>query len=71
MKRSLHTAHDELLRHPTPPRRRRSNPRVIKRKMSSWHLKHAHHRNPPPPDNETITIVPATKPSKTRRKPPN
>ncbi|AWW43557.1 hypothetical protein DN051_44430 (plasmid) [Streptomyces cadmiisoli] len=29
------------------PRRPRSNPRVIKRKMSTWHLKHPPHRTPP------------------------
>ncbi|MDX2565296.1 IS4 family transposase [Streptomyces sp. TX20-6-3] len=37
-----HTTH-ELLERPLPPRRRRPTPRVIKRKMSNWHLKHPHH----------------------------
>ena len=31
------------------PRRNRINPRVIKRKMSKWPKKRAHHRNPPQP----------------------
>ncbi|MBI3256719.1 MAG: transposase [Actinobacteria bacterium] len=34
-----------------PPRRRRSNPRLIKRKMPKWHVKRRHHRDWPQPDN--------------------
>jgi hypothetical protein len=30
------------------PRRNRTNPRVIKRKMSKWNKKQSHHRHPPP-----------------------
>lgn len=37
----------ELLERLLQPRRQRSNPPFIKRKLSSWHLKHTHHRNPP------------------------
>ena len=44
-------------------RRERVNPRVIKRKMSSWPLKRAQHRNPAKPPEATITIVAATKPA--------
>jgi len=58
----------EVLRH-LITRRSRSNPRVIKRKMSNWKLKRAHHRDPAPPDH-TITIVEATKPSPAKRKKP-
>ena len=58
----------EILRH-LITRRCRSNPRVIKRKMSNWKLQRAHHRNPARPDH-TITIVKATKPTPTRRKKP-
>ncbi len=36
-----------LARRLNPPRRRRSNPRRIKRKMSKWHVKRRRHRNWP------------------------
>jgi hypothetical protein len=48
----------------------RSNPRVIKRKMSNWKLKRAEHRSPPQPGQRpagTITIVAATKTGPARR----
>ncbi|TXS59341.1 hypothetical protein EAO76_42560 [Streptomyces sp. sk2.1] len=51
----------ELLERLLPPRRQRSNPRVTKRKMANWHLKHTHHRNPPRPPTRAITLVPPTK----------
>lgn len=51
-----------------PPRRRRSNPRVIKRKMSNWAVKRAEHYNPPEPPDPTITIVAATKPARTNHR---
>ncbi|MWK34388.1 hypothetical protein GEV43_10285 [Actinomadura sp. J1-007] len=35
--------------HLLPPRRLRSQPRVVKRKMSNYRLKRAHHRNRPQP----------------------
>jgi hypothetical protein len=35
-------------------RRPRANPRVVKRKMSSYQLKHAHHRNAPTVHRRTI-----------------
>ena len=44
----------ELLR----PRRARTNPRVVKRKMSNYHVKHAEHRNPTKPER-AITILAA------------
>jgi hypothetical protein len=43
-----------------PPRRNRINPRVIKKKMSSWPKKRPHHRNPPQPTmpfRESILIT--------------
>jgi hypothetical protein len=49
----------------------RSNPRVIKRKMSNWKLKRAEHRSPSQPGQrpaDAITIVAATKPGPARRK---
>ncbi|MEB3371376.1 hypothetical protein [Saccharopolyspora mangrovi] len=56
--------HDEILRHLLPAGDNAPT-RVIKRKMSSWHLKRTRHTNSPPPENQTITIVPATKPATT------
>lgn len=38
----------EMLTEQIPPRRNRINPRVIKRKMSKWPKKQAHHRHRPP-----------------------
>ncbi|MGY4967499.1 hypothetical protein [Streptomyces sp. 900105245] len=64
----------ELLERLLPPRRRRSNPRVIKRKMTNWHLKHPHHRNPPLPLPlplplaPTVTLTSPTKPTNRRPK---
>lgn len=43
-----------------PPRRNRSNPRVIKRKYSKWKVKRLKHRNPPQPTKtfrESVVIV--------------
>jgi hypothetical protein len=67
--RALRHAIHEVLRH-LNTRRARSNPRVIKRKMSNWRLKQAHHRHTAPPDH-TPTILDATKPSPTTRKKPD
>ncbi|MFD5186569.1 hypothetical protein ACFWMU_00175 [Streptomyces sp. NPDC058357] len=61
------TAH-ELLERLLPPRRGRSNPRVIKHKISNWHLKHTYHRNPPQPPIRAITLVPPTKATSRRQK---
>ncbi|MGB0096967.1 MAG: hypothetical protein WBP81_31050 [Solirubrobacteraceae bacterium] len=41
-------------------RRLRTNPRVIKRKMSNWGVKRPEHRNPPrptKPPSDAITIL--------------
>ncbi|MFI9628621.1 hypothetical protein [Streptomyces sp. NPDC052042] len=38
LKRALSHTSRELLERIQPPRRPRTNPRVIKRKMSNWHL---------------------------------
>jgi len=40
-----------------PKRRRRSNPRLIKRKMPKWHVKRKRHRNWPQPDNRPPAIL--------------
>ena len=45
-----------------PPRRLRSNPRVVKRKMSNYPVKRPEHRNPPKPTrppNATTTVLAA------------
>ena len=68
--RALTRALAEIQRH-LLTRRPRSNPRVIKRKMSNWKLKRAGHRSPRQPSQQptgTITIVAATKTGPTRRK---
>ena len=44
------------------PRRLRTNPSVIKRKMSNWGVKRPEHRNPPKPTkppSDAITILAA------------
>ncbi|MGK5447098.1 hypothetical protein [Streptomyces radiopugnans] len=44
-----------------PPRRRRSNPRVVKRKMSNFGVKRAEHRTWPQPTRDpadAVTIAP-------------
>jgi hypothetical protein len=51
-------------------RARGTNPRVIKRKMSSWHLKRNEHRYRPQPEappNDSITIAAATKTKPNKR----
>src|SRR3954470_16974397 len=57
----------ELLDRLLPQRRRRSNPRVIKQKMSNWPLKRAPHRHPNTAPEATITIVAATKTHRQKR----
>lgn len=50
----------EILARPLPPRRQRSNPRVVKRKMSNYPVKRNHHRNwpqPTKPPEAAITII--------------
>jgi hypothetical protein len=66
--RALTRALAEIQRHRLT-RRPRSNPRVIKRKMSNWKLKRAQHRGPRQPSQRpiTITIVAATKTGPARR----
>jgi hypothetical protein len=63
---TIATAHEhaitEILATTLGPRRLRSNPRVIKRKMSNWPVKRSQHRNPPKPakpPNDAITILTA------------
>jgi hypothetical protein len=51
----------EILAERLPPRRRRAFPRVVKRKMSNYHLKRAHHRRWPQPtrtSTEAVVIQP-------------
>ncbi|KAB8171224.1 hypothetical protein FH609_001170 [Streptomyces sp. 3MP-14] len=59
----------EILQRLLPPRRPRANPRVIKRKMTSWKLKHPHHHNPPPPPHPTPVLTTPTRTTPTPRKP--
>jgi hypothetical protein len=42
-------AAEEILFEPLPDRRLRSNPRVVKRKMSGFGAKRSHHRSWPQP----------------------
>jgi hypothetical protein len=46
-------------------RRLLANPRVIKRKMSNWSVKRAHHRNPAPPEAPPRDTIVITGPSRT------
>jgi hypothetical protein len=51
----------EILSERLPPRRLRAFPRVVKRKMSNYHLKRAHHRpwpQPTRPAADTVVIQP-------------
>jgi len=63
---SVAAAHEqavaEILAEPLPERRPRTNPRVIKRKMSAWGVKRPEHRNwpqPTKPADDTIAILAA------------
>ena len=63
---TLHAAHEqaiaEILAERLRSRRLRTNPRVIKRKMSKWPVKHPEHRNwpgPTRPPADTITVLAA------------
>ena len=52
----------EILAEPLPERKPRENPRVIKRKMSSWPVKRPEHRDwpqPARPAEDSITILAA------------
>ncbi|HBX79283.1 MAG TPA: hypothetical protein DEG43_16710 [Acidimicrobiaceae bacterium] len=48
----------KLLARLNPTRSRRSNPRVVKRKYTRWHVKRAHHDHWPQPTHQT-TYTPA------------
>ncbi len=63
---TIATAHEhaitEILAERLEPRRLRSNPRVIKRKMSNWPVKRPEHRNPPKPTTpptDAVTVLAA------------
>jgi len=51
----------EILAGPLPPRRRRSNPRVVKRKMSAYHVKRPEHRASPQPTKDAQDAIVLTK----------
>ncbi|MFC5200994.1 hypothetical protein, partial [Streptomyces kaempferi] len=57
------------LEHLLPRRRRRANPRVIKRKIANWPLKRAAHRVADRPTAPAITLVDATKPKRVKQTP--
>jgi hypothetical protein len=65
--RAVKATHTELLERPLPPRRRRANPRVIKRKVAGWPLKRAARRAADRPTIAAITLVGATKPKRGKR----
>jgi len=46
-----------LCRRLNPKRRRRSNPRVIKRKYVKWHVKRARHHDWPQPTRPPTTTI--------------
>jgi hypothetical protein len=50
-------AKEELLFELLPKRRLRSNPRVVKRKMTNYHLKRASHREWPQPTRTPAEAV--------------
>jgi len=50
-------ASEEILFELLPARRLRSNPRVVKRKMSAFGVKRAHHGDWPQPTRETRDAV--------------
>ena len=50
-------AADEILFEPLPDRRLRSNPRVVKRKMSGFGVKRSDHRHWPQPTREPRDAV--------------
>ena len=52
------------------PARRRSNPRVIKRKMSNWPPQTRPPPQPTPTTPNTVTLMPPTKPTSRRQKDP-
>ena len=55
-----------------PPRRRRSNPRVVKRKMSDFGVKRDEHRNRPQPTRDpadTVTVARTGAPSRSTHQP--
>src|SRR5680860_549401 len=55
--RATQRAIAELLQTTLPPRRQRANPRVIRRKMSKWHVKRAAHQNWPQPQGATLHVL--------------
>jgi len=46
----------EILHELLPTRRARANPRVVKRKMSVYQVKHPHHRNAPNIEHQPVII---------------
>ena len=63
--RALEWLRDDLLTHLLPTRRLRSQPRVVKRKMSNFGVKKGAHRHwpqPTKPPAEAVTIRWATPP---------
>lgn len=65
--RAVKATHAELLERLLPRRRRRANPRVIKRKVANWPLKRAVHQVADRPCVPAVTIVGATKPKRVKR----
>ena len=61
----------EIIARVNPVRRLRSFPRVVKRKMSNFPVKRAHHRDwpQPAPADHDITITKASKTHPTPRSP--
>jgi hypothetical protein len=47
----------DIARQPLPPRRHRTHPRVVKRKMSNFKLKRLQHRTPPQPTQPFSDVV--------------
>nr|WTB28576.1 hypothetical protein OG781_02445 [Streptomyces sp. NBC_00830] len=51
-----------------PARKPRSNPRVIRRKVSNWALKRAEHYHPPGPQAPAVRLVGPARLTSTSRK---
>lgn len=55
--RATQRAVAELLHTTLPPRRHRANARVVRRKMSKWHVKREAHRNWPQPQDKIVYVL--------------
>ena len=57
LRRIWQCAINKLIHHLNPERRRRSNPRVVKRKILKWAAKRSHHTNWPQPTGPPVATI--------------